>query len=171
MRVWNGTDEDAEQIFHEFFTSEYPKLIRCARSMLKSKEDSKQVNSRAEVVVQEMFTLAWKRREEVLAREKPVGWLYEALSYKVLELMREENRWTKRMLQYEQFYVPPTELQLSLETELGWVVPPEDFHLLRRIYVEGYSYRELCEEMNLSKSALADRVHRIKKKIRESVKN
>lgn len=118
-----------------------------------------------------MFTLAWKRREEVLAREKPVGWLYEALSYKVLELMREENRWTKRMLQYEQFYVPPTELQLSLETELGWVVPPEDFHLLRRIYVEGYSYRELCEEMNLSKSALADRVHRIKKKIRESVKN
>lgn len=170
MSMWSGTDEEAKQIFHDFFTSEYAKMIRCAKGMLKSKEDCKQVDSRAEVVVQETFVLAWTRRREVLASEKPVGWLYEALGYKVLELMREENKWTKRLLRYQQLHVPLSETIVSPEIELIEMVSTEDFNLLSRIYMEGYSYQELSKEMNLSKSALADRVHRIKKKIRANIK-
>ena len=45
----------------------------------------------------------------------------------------------------------------------------EDFDLLYKMYVMGYSYRELCQEMGLTKSALATRIHRIKERIRDEL--
>lgn len=169
MEIWKGTEQEARKLFHDFFESEYEKMIRCAGLMLRARDSNAAVNGRAEVAVQETFALAWERREEVLSREQPVGWLYCALRYKVREILKEENRWTKRLLLYESqrdWYEDP---QVSLDVEYDGIVPKEDFKLLCRIYIEGFSYRELCEEMNVTKPALAVRVHRIKKKMRTTL--
>ena len=45
------------------------------------------------------------------------------------------------------------------------IVNDEDYILLKKLYVEGYSYQEICTENNLTKAALGCRIHRIKKKI------
>jgi len=170
MSKWKGTDKDTDAIFRDIFENEYEKMVGCAISYLALKNSGAQIKSKAEVAVQEMFALAWERRQEVLSCEKPIGWMYEAIGYKVKELLREENKWEKRLRRYKEFYIPPTGPHIELEFELGGIVPKEDLDLLYRIYVEGYSYQELCEEMNLTKAALADRVHRIKKKIRKALK-
>lgn len=170
MGNWNGTEQEARELFHKFFETEYEKMIRCAGLMLQARDDNAAVNGRAEVAVQETFALAWERREEVLSSEKPVGWLYRALQYKVREILREENRWTKRLLLYESQRKWYEEPQVSLDVEYEGIIPTEDFQLLRRIYIDGFSYREMCEELNLTKPALAVRVHRIKKKMRSTLK-
>lgn len=84
MDTWNGTDQEAKEIFHDFFQQEYEKLTRCAFAYLNPKIAGNHGMDRAEDVVQEMFSLAWKRRKKVLSSEKPVGWLYIALHYKSL---------------------------------------------------------------------------------------
>ena len=55
--------------------------------------------------------------------------------------------------------------------ELAELIPPEDYRLLRQVYVEGYTYNELCEELGLTKSALGMRINRIKKEFRKKYGN
>lgn len=153
--------------FHRLFETEYAGLLRYASATLKVRSGGTPVNGKAEVAVQEMFVFAWENREEVLASEQPVGWLYKALYYKVLEILRDENKWKKNLLRYQQNYLPPAESHISLETELAGIISKEEFELLWHIYVEGYSYKELCHKMGLTKSNLAVRIHRIKTKIKK----
>lgn len=169
MSSWNGTDENANEIFCDLYEREYERLLHCAKALLKSKGDRAPDNGGAEVAVQEVFFLAWERRQEVLSRECPVGWLYSALHYKVLELLKDENDWQKRLLRYEQMYVPPVNPHISLKIELDGLVSEPEFDLLRQIYWAGYSYREVCENLNISKSALAAKVYRIKRNIRKKM--
>ncbi len=170
MGLWNGSDQGAAKIFHDIVVQEYEKLVRCAVAYLRLTTAEAHLLSKAEDVVQDMLVLAWERRHEVLSKDKPVGWLYEALYYKAKELLKEENKWEKRLRKYREFYVPPAEDHIDLKLELDGVVPKEDFDLLCKIYFMGYSYRELCQEMDCTKSALATKVHRIKKRIQEKLK-
>lgn len=165
MSIWDGSDKNAAEIFHVFFKEEHEKLIHCAAAYLGIKHTGEHVINRAEDVVQEMFAFAWERRAEVLSSEKPVGWLYKSLYYKVKELLREENLWEKRLRRYQEYYVPPIELHYEPELDLERIVPKEDFDLLYKIYVLGCSYREMCQSTGLTKQALAAKVHRTKKKI------
>ena len=106
MRIWNGTDSEAEKIFTELFQQEYEKLIRCAIIYLKAGDTKMATKGRAEVAVQETFALAWEHRDKVLSREKPVGWLYKALQYKSKDILREENKRRKRILLIERTETP-----------------------------------------------------------------
>ena len=169
MGIWTGTDQEAEEIFRKIYINEYEKLVRCAVSYLKARDDKPDALNRAEDVVQELFALAWERRKTVLSSEKPVGWLYKALQYKIKDLLKEDNRWAKVLLRNDQLYVEPAEPDRSEELELKNLVSKEDFDLLYSLYVAGYSYRELCEKTGLTKSALGVRVHRIKRKLKEKL--
>lgn len=169
MATWNGTDQEAKEIFHGFFVQEYEKLIRCAIIYLKLKRTDANLMDKAEDVVQEMFFQAWKDRQDVLSKEKPIGWLYEALQYKVKEYLREENKWEKRLRRYKEFYVSPPEPHINLKCELDGIISKEDLDLLYKKYVIGYSYQELCRETGLTKQAQATQIHRIKKKIQDKL--
>ncbi|MCI8304222.1 MAG: hypothetical protein HFF52_06300 [Lawsonibacter sp.] len=170
MRIWNGTDSEAEKIFTELFQQEYEKLIRCAIIYLKAGDTKMATKGRAEVAVQETFALAWEHRDKVLSREKPVGWLYKALQYKSKDILREENKWRKRILLFERTETPSDDPYSRLDLDLYGTIPEQDFDLLHKVYWEGYSYRELCGDMNLSKSALGARLLRLRRKICKELK-
>ena len=101
-----------------------------------------------------------------------MGWLYKALQRKAWALLKEENKWIRRLNKYKQFYTQPDESYISLEMErleMEDLVSKEDFTLLYKFCVAGYTYQELSEETGLSKSALGTRIHRAKRKIREKL--
>ena len=51
-----------------------------------------------------------------------------------------------------------------LKSELADLVPEEDYLLLKRLYLDGDTYQELCRELGLKKSALAMKIRRIKER-------
>ncbi len=144
----------------ELFQQEYANLIRYARIAFQRTGGYVDPQGRAEEIVQETFFLALEKREELQAREDRQKWLIAAVSYKVREALREDRKWTRGLLLLpsEDEAVPFAEPE---EPFAG--LSKEDYHLLRQVYVEGYTYQELCEQLGLSKSALAMRISRIKK--------
>jgi len=161
--------QNAELEFQKLYEEQYSGLNRFACSLLKSKRPGQPVEGRAEVAVQETFVSAWENWDKVLMCDPPAGWLYKALRYKVKEIFKEEYRWTKLLLRFESLYCEPTEEHISLETEFEGIISQDEFCLLSRIYLDGYSYEELSREMGIPLPTLASRIHRIKAKIREAI--
>lgn len=52
--------------------------------------------------------------------------------------------------------------------EITSILTPEEYEILRKLYLEKYTYEELAREMGLKKSALAMRVKR-SKAVRQTV--
>lgn len=157
-----------EALIEELFHSEYQKLVYYAATIL-DKYGAKyvSVSGRAEDVVQELFCLAWEKQDEILKSESPAGWLYKALTLKVREALREDRKWAKRLALIPNADGADTGQELS--EDWAKLLPKEDYDLLRKLYVEGYSYKELCAELGVKKSTLAMRVSRIKEKVQKNL--
>lgn len=168
---WEGSVCTEESLFFEnLFRKEYDGLLRYANIILqKFGAGHVSASDRAEDVVQELFFLAWERREELITNETPERWLYNALVLKVREALREDRAWVKRLALTPEVYGRPGPSQ-QLPAEWNDLLPPEDLRLLRQLYVDGYSYQELCEALGVKKSTLAMKIYRIKEKFRNSFK-
>lgn len=163
----NGVNQTPEyEFFENLFREQYQNLLRYARVIL-ARYGAKtiSVSGRAEEVVQETFHLAWRKRETLMALEHPMGWLCLAVVWKVREALREDRRWVERLTLIEQS--TGREAEEHFYADLRAVLSPEEFELLYRLYLEGYSYKELCVQMGEKKSTLAMRVKRSKEKLQK----
>lgn len=162
-----STKEDVNEYFEKLFKAEYKGLLQYALSIIKSQGRVLVGDpmGKAEAAVQEMFALAWKKNEDLRASKSPVGWLYKALQYKIQELLYDENQWFKRIMRVSECTShDQSEYTLELRSELMNLLPKEDYLLLHQLYVEGFTYQELCRRMGISKSAFAMRIKRIKER-------
>lgn len=158
-----------DQLIEDLFFREWSKLVRYAKIQLRRYGPNViDHNGRAEEIVQELFYTAYKKVDEVKASESPEKWLYNALYYKVKENLREDRKWVKclMLLPSEEDLAPPPTVD-----ELEELIPKEDYLILRRLYVEGYTYEELCAELECKQSCLAMRVHRAKKLFKKNYGN
>ena len=146
------------------FFSNYQRLVRYARIIFQKHGGYIDPSGRAEEIVQEAFILACEKRDELIDAEDPGKWLTATVTYKIREALKEDRKWAKGLL------LLPSEDEAEPFPEpnsLSDLIPAEDYDLLRRLYLEGFTYKELCDELNISKSALAMRVNRIKKAFRK----
>ena len=156
---------EENQRFEALYRAEYAGLLRYAEVTLKNHGSPYScVSDRAEEAVQEMFAFAWENRGKLFGLDSPAGWLYRSLYFKVMELLREDRVWTKHVLQMSVPDGDDTNGDFHLKLELAGIIPTEDYLLLKRLYLDGYTYKELCEELGLKKSALAMRIKRIKER-------
>ena len=163
----NGMNRSPEhEFFEKLFREQYQSLLRCARAVLRRYgAKTVSVSGRAEEVVQETFQLAWRKRETVMALEYPMGWLCLATVWKAREAIREDKRWVERLtLIAHPIGVQPEE---RFYADLRRILSPEEYKLLYRLYLEGYTYKELCEEFDEKKSTLAMRAKRGKEKLQK----
>lgn len=159
------SDTEEDRNFEALYRSNYAGLLRYATVILNSHgSNDSSVSGRAEEAVQEMFAFAWENREKLFSHASPVGWLYKCLYYKALGLLKEDRIWTKRILQISEPDGDSSEPDFRLKSEMTSIIPEDDYLLLRRLYLGGYTYEELCAELNLKKSALAMRIKRIKER-------
>lgn len=83
----------------------------------------------------------------------------------VKNMLREEQHWAEHLLQLPADITQPSP---GADLELEGIVPPEDFLLLKRLYLYGETYEEVCQDLGIKKSALAMRVKRIKEQFRKN---
>ena len=159
---------NAELFLEELFRKYYKDLLRYTTVVL-TKHGGGYVSDseRAHDVVQDVFMLAWEKRETLMESESPVGWLYKAAVYKVREALRDDRAWIRRLSQAEEI-LPVQELSRTMPEDWEDCISREDFELLCRVYLDGYTYKELCEEMGLKKSALAMRLNRAKARFQKN---
>ena len=155
------SNEEFEQIYKEH----YALFLRYATAIFNA-HGSRYVSAsgRAEEAVQEMFAFAWENQEEMFQAPSPIGWMYRCLAFKAQELLREDRLWAKRILQVSEQHSQQGERDFYLKAELETLISPEDYLLLKHLYLDGYTYTEVCKAMGLKKSALAMRVKRIKER-------
>lgn len=97
-------------------------------------------------------------------RASPTGWLYRVLRYKVLELLKEDRFWRKHLIRAAGEMPASPEDDFQQRAEITSILTPEEYEILRKLYLEKYTYEELAREMGLKKSALAMRVKRSKER-------
>ena len=155
----------SEEEFEQIYKENYESFIRYATTIFKA-NGSQYVSAsgRAEEAVQEMCAVAWENRDKLSAAPSPLGWMYTTLQFKVRELLREDRAWMKRLLQISEQYSSEDEetYDFRLKAEMEDIIKPKDYLLLKRLYLDGYTYTEVGAAMGLKTSALAMRVKRIK---------
>ena len=156
------SDEEFEQIYKE----NYSYFLRYAATIFHAfAPHNMPIGDRAEEAVQEMCAFAWANRDKMAEAEFPVRWMVRVLFFKMRELLRDEQTWAKRMQQISEQFCEEDVNDFRLKVELEDLIPPEDYLLLKRLYLDGYTYAEVGDAMSLKKSALAMRVKRIKEQI------
>lgn len=123
--------------------------------------------------VQEVFILAIRKWAQVAKAEDPVKWLYAALHFKILNMVK--NEWYKKerssdkeaedILDPTDFY-NAADLRMTLQSS----ITPEEYQLLGQLYLAGYSYEEMSDRLQMKKSTFAMKVSRLKQKIKEIIK-
>ena len=134
---------------------------------------SLQIKNTAEEAVQETFVYAWSNQEKMYESPSPENWLFKVLYYKVLERIKAEGKWSRNLRSFEQLVSVSNDADPydRIENSLIEIISDEDYQLLKKLYIEGATYREICEEYHLTKSALGCKLHRIKQKLREKLIN
>ena len=159
--------------FEQLYREHYQSLVRMALSRMKSYTSLELYTlGRAEEAVQETFGIAWEKRDDFLSSPAPLGWLIRALDFKIKELLRDEHTWRKRLLRFsEQTTGQGRENDFQLRTEMLSVISEEEYALLKQLYLDGSTYKELSELLGLKQSTLAMRVKRIKERVWRAYKD
>ena len=168
-------EAEKERRFHEIIVTHSDLLHRTARRQL-SLNGGVYDWGRVEEAVQETLTIAWTKRDEVLASQNIPGWLVKTLRYVLKNMIRQDQQWKKQvLLAQKDLDQNPTQPPPGADLELEGLVSPEEYTLLRQVYVERVPYEELCQTHGVKKSALAMRIKRAKERFRaaylESEKN
>lgn len=155
--------QEYTQLFHTY----YPQTVRYILALL-TRRGHPPDQGLAEELAQEAFLLLWEKRAEAA---NPVGWLYTTAANLVWNQLRSHRRWSARLAQVEPEYLealpgpPPSDDLLDLEG----TVAPEELALLKRVYLEGFTYEEAARQLGITKTALSKRICRIKEKCRRSL--
>lgn len=176
MSLSSKIPDDTHELFHKLYNNYYAKMLRYATAIFNTRGASDLGDGRAEEAVQEAFAYAWVNQDKLFSSPNPEGWLFKVLYYKVLERIRDENKWTRNIQYIEQFWghqqTDDPYLQAdNTDNSLQEIISDEDYTLLTKLYIDGSTYLDICKEYHLTKSALGCRIHRIKKKIRETLLN
>lgn len=153
--------------FDTIYLQEYKSLKHFALQIISS-STGRYDPELAEDAIHETFRILWEKSDDYLSSPSPKGWLFKTLSFTLKNQLRKEANLAKLVLKLQNSFdntpAPPPGAHLELEGH----IPPEECRLLYRLYIVGETYDEVAQEMGITKSALAKRVARIKKKFQKN---
>lgn len=119
-------EAEKKRRFHEIVLEHSDILHRIARRQL-SLNGGTYDWGRVEEAVQETLTLAWIKRDEVLAAPNIGGWLVKTLQYVLKNMVRQDQQWSKRLLLAQKDLGPdPIQPSPGAHLELEDLVTPEE---------------------------------------------
>ncbi len=144
------------KFLEQIYFTEVPNMLKYAAIALNN-------NSLAEDAVQTTFKIALEKIDDFVNSPSPVGWIKNTLKNEIRHQFREQQKWQKNLQNIELLYIPSYD-EIPIDTAMAGI-DKEALHLLKKIYIEGLSYQELADQMNISISALKMRIRRAKDKI------
>lgn len=155
-----------QQLFFEaFYRTHFKSLIVYAYRFLKNWDDAKEIT-------QEAFVTGLVKIDEFHESENQIGWIKKVIWKKAQNLNKVKKNHAVVMLPLED----PT-MSLSAYDYYGGVDAPsahcaellsdQEFLIIKRIFMEGESYRDTAKEFDMTEGACRKRVERIIKKLRE----
>ena len=155
-----------EEVFLEaFYRANFQKLVGYAFRFLKNWEDAKEVT-------QEAFLTGLVKIEQFYKSENQQGWIKIVIRKKAQNFSKmKANRGAVTT-----FLEDPGLLPAAPDYYDGIEAPPvycaellteQEFLLIKRIYLEGESYRDTAKEFEMTEGACRKRVERTIKKLRE----
>ena len=126
----------------------------------------------AEESVQETFRVACDKPKELITCPKPKGWLVETLKNVIRNAQRKRIMLEKYIATLE-----PADLERLVSPDFGGdvdlmysdLVSPAEFHLLKRIDIEGYTMLEMAEELGINVETCKKRAQRAREKMRQQL--
>ena len=126
----------------------------------------------AEEAVQETMLVALRRSDTFITHPNPIGWLYGVLRKIIKHMQSDYYIMQKRIVALDA--CAPEVLLKSYDIDpailYDGIVSDEEFDMLVKLYIHGYTYKDLGEEMGLSTGLIGMRVQRIKEKFRKKYK-
>lgn len=121
-----------------------------------------------EDILQETYLILYKKLEQVLKHENPVGWLKTTAKFVTYHAL-EKKEIVQEILNYHEIDFVQCMEGLNEYDELSMFLSEKELQLVRQYYEEGYSLEELATVYKISKSAMKMRIHRVVKKIKRSM--
>ncbi len=156
---------EEEAFFEEFYRANFKKLVGYAFRFLQNWEDAREVT-------QEAFLTGLIKIEQLYASENRLGWIKSTVRKRAQNFNRVK---TNRAAVTTSLEDPG--LFLAAPDHYGGIDTPsahcaellseQEFLLIKRIYMEGESYRDTAKEFGMTEGACRKRVERIIKKLRE----
>lgn len=124
----------------------------------------------AEEAVQETFIVVCIKHKKMIASPNPEGWVMNTHKYVCKNIQRTRNYYLKKILLLDEMehLTSYTEATFDEISDLENYVSPNDFMILKKIILDGYSYKDLAQELDITIGACRKRFHRAKQRFQRN---
>ena len=152
-----GLTPEEREILEKYYRAESTGMLHFALHLLGDE-------SLAELAVQDTFVTAAGKMRDFTESPKPVGWLYNVLKNNVRHIRRDRQRTLALYVSLDER--PDSGAVPAAETGLD-LTENEDLRLLKRMYIDGYSIRELAGEQSITPAAMKMRLMRARERVKK----
>ena len=159
--------KEQHTFFEKLYQENYDKLYLHAYALLRER-------SSAEVAVQEAAQDACQKIGVLMSSPNPIGWMYKAVEYAALHMLRDINRDQAMFSPLEEYYhessgVEPEASDNSLVKRCLEIVTKEEFDFFYRLTIEGSTYQDEAHRAGIALWACYKRGARIRKKLQKGL--
>ena len=122
--------------------------------------------SASEDLVQDTFTLAYEKFEELQTHPDPQKWLYGVMRNKIKHELRARARFASALGKLERELLTAHPVDGDHWRDILKGLTKDEFDLLKLIYVDGYHCREVADKLNITYDACRKRVQTAKDNLR-----
>lgn len=124
----------------------------------------------AEEAVQETFIIVCLNYTKVSASLNPEGWIMNTHKNVCRNMQKRQHLYLKRILSLDQMENLPSysEPTYNINDDLSTFVSSDDYTLLRKIILEGYSHKDVANELNISIDVCKKRFQRAKERFKKN---
>lgn len=123
-----------------------------------------------EEAVQETFIIACLNHQKLTSSPNPEGWIMNTHKNVCRNIHRVNNRYIKQLISLDEMTSAPayTEDSYNFENTVSSFVTTEDFIILKKLILDGYSHKDLAEELGISIDACKKRFQRAKQRLKQN---
>lgn len=160
-----GLDYEEQQFIERVYKEMCSHLMRYAMASIKDRDQ-------AEDAVQEVFHIACLKISDLMNSPNYKGWLVNTLKYVIRDHQRVKTKYVAiicKLMALEADKQKATELQLDVDLLYQDTAVSEYLQLLRRLYIEDNTMKEIAEADGITIEACKKRVQRARRRLKDYI--